>query len=83
MEGYKFRNVYTSFTLGSDKCWYCGEVLFPSTSTADHFWPKSMRGRLKVSCCSNCNRMKGNLTSNGFIDLLKSLKKKHPDYQPW
>lgn len=76
-------SVYESITLGGDKCWYCGEELFPSTKTTDHFWPKIMRGRLKVVCCSNCNHMKGPLTPNGFIDLLYSLKTKHPSYQDW
>jgi hypothetical protein len=73
--------VYDSILLGGDKCWYCGDVLFPSTKTSDHFWPKSLRGRLKVVCCANCNRLKGHLTPNGFIDLIKSLKLKYPHYQ--
>jgi len=76
-------SVYEGKTLGGNKCWYCGDVLFASTSTVDHFWPKSMQGRLKVVCCTNCNRMKGNLTPNGFIALIESLKRKQGKYQPW
>jgi len=80
----KVLSVYESnIPLGRDKCWYCGELLFPSTRTVDHFWPKCMRGRLKVVCCSNCNKMKGRLTPLGFINLLESLKEKYPLYQPW
>ena len=80
----KVLSVYESnIPLGGDKCWYCGELLFPSTRTVDHFWPKCMRGRLKVVCCSNCNKMKGRLTPLGFINLLESLKEKYPLYQPW
>jgi len=76
-------SVYESRKLGNDKCWYCGSDLFTSAKSSDHFYPKQKKGRLKVVCCANCNRMKGNLTPLEFINLLKSLKKKHPDYQPF
>jgi len=76
-------SVYEAKKLGGDKCWYCGDDLFASTKTVDHFWPKSMQGRLKVVCCANCNRMKGSLTPNGFIALINSMKNKHGKYQPW
>jgi len=71
-------NVYEGRTLGNRlKCWYCGNDGF---TNADHFWPKSMRGRLKVRSCSRCNKIKKNLTPNGFIDYLQSLKLKSKSY---
>lgn len=75
-------NVYETKKLGGDTCWYCGITLIPQIRTMDHFWPKSMRGRIKVSCCLNCNRLKKNLTPNGFVDLLKELKQKSPAKDP-
>ena len=76
-------SVYDYASLGDNKCWYCGDVLFPSTKTKDHFWPKSLGGRLKVCCCKNCNALKRNLTPNEFIKLMEKLKNKHPHYAPW
>jgi len=67
-------NVSLSRKLGGDKCWYCGCKLTPWNKTSDHFWPECLGGRLKVSCCRNCNSLKGTLTPVGFIDMLKLLK---------
>jgi hypothetical protein len=76
-------SIYDSIKLGDDHCWYCGKELYPSTRTQDHFFPKSKGGKLMVSCCENCNLMKGDLTPVEFIDYVRSLKGKHPEYQPW
>lgn len=80
---YSQLSIYDSKKLGNNKCWYCGCELYISTKTTDHFFPKHMGGRLKVVCCKNCNQEKKGLTPNGFIEHLKKLKNKHPDYQPW
>ncbi len=79
-ETYGQLSVYIGKKLGGDRCWYCG-VSIPVGSyrrTADHFFPKSMNGRLKVVCCKNCNDEKKNLTPNGFIIHLEKIKKKQP-----
>lgn len=67
-------SVYDSWKFGDNSCWYCGENLQPHTKTVDHFWPKSLKGRLKVACCSKCNSLKRNLTPNDFIKLVEKLK---------
>jgi len=75
-------SVYDGKKLGGDRCWYCAEYI-PNGSyrrTADHFWPKHMKGRLKVVCCKNCNDEKKGLTPNGFIEHLNKLKAKQPYY---
>ena len=76
-------SVFEHCSLGDDKCWYCGIQLSNNTKSKDHFWPKSMGGRLKVACCKNCNGMKKNLTPKEFIRHLKYMKGKHPDHAPW
>jgi Zn-finger protein len=79
----KLLSIYDSIKLGGDKCWYCATDLFPSTKTKDHFWPKSLGGRLCVVSCANCNRMKGNFTPVGFVIYLKELKKNNCDKAPF
>lgn len=64
-------NVYKTWTLGDhSKCWYCGDGC---CSTADHFWPKSMGGRLKVRCCRNCNTNKKDLTPTEWIEYIEEV----------
>lgn len=61
--------IYTPINLGNwDKCWYCGKS---GHTTADHFYPKSKGGRLKVRCCKDCNDMKKNMTPLEFCEYLK------------
>ena len=58
-------NVFTVRTLGNHKkCWYCGA---DGETTADHFWPKSLGGRLKVRACAWCNRLKADRTPLEWI----------------
>jgi len=76
-------SIYDSKKLGKNKCWYCKCELNQINKTSDHFFPRYMGGRLKVVCCKNCNQEKKDLTPNGFIEHLKKLKNKYPDYQPW
>jgi len=73
------RNVFESKKLGGDKCWYCGVRLFPGTKLSDHFWPKYLGGKLKISCCKNCNSLKGSLTPLGFIEILRFKQSKETD----
>ena len=71
-------SVYESRTLGGKHCWYCGEWLFHGIATADHFWPKSRKGRLKVRCCKNCNGMKGGMLPLYFIGFIQRVKEETP-----
>lgn len=82
-EGYGQYDVYKPHRFGGDLCWYCGDPLNNINRTTDHFWPKHLKGRIKVWCCANCNRMKGGKTPLQFIEQLKKLKEKHPKYQPY
>lgn len=63
-------SIYDSKTLGNKtKCWYCGCV---GVMTKDHFWPKSMGGLLKVYCCREHNRAKGDKLPKEWIQLINS-----------
>ena len=67
-------SIYEGRSIGNfDKCWYCG---VDCKTTADHFWPKSLGGRLKVRACANCNREKKGLTPNGWAKYLKGQRDK-------
>ncbi len=73
-------SVYNPRTIGGKHCYYCGIELYEGINKSkDHFWPKSLGGRLKVRCCKSCNTMKKNFTPEGFIAHLQSLKKLNPD----
>ncbi len=62
-------------TLGGKvHCWYCHGYLYKNISTKDHFFPKSLGGRLSVRCCSECNSLKGDKTPLQFIAFLRNLK---------
>ena len=64
-------NVYQPRTLGNKiKCWYCGSN---GPTEGDHFYPKSLGGRLKVRSCIKCNREKGDLTPLEWINYLNVL----------
>ena len=76
-------SVFQYKKLGADKCWYCGDDLFASTKTQDHFYPRSKGGRLMVACCRNCNGMKSDLTPPEFIDEIRILKTKHHPKKEW
>lgn len=67
-------SIYKSFrTIGGKYCYYCGQELFQDINkTADHFWPKSLGGYLKVKCCKKCNKLKDNMTPNQWIEYLKT-----------
>jgi hypothetical protein len=63
-------SIYNPITLGNKyKCWYCGEDGF---TNADHFFPKSLGGRIKVRSCIRCNSEKADLTPSGWMDYLRS-----------
>ena len=71
-------SIYKPVNLGNfDKCWYCGET---SITTADHFYPKSLGGRLKVRCCKDCNEIKKDLTPEEWIEFIKEQKLKFPKF---
>lgn len=70
-------SIIHSKKLGDNRCWYCGEGTNYRTKTADHFYPKSKGGRLKVVCCRNCNTLKADLTPPEFIEHIEHLKIKH------
>ena len=61
-------NVFKYKKLGSEShCWYCGCYLTHQNTSTDHFWPKHLGGRLRVSCCKACNKFKNDLTPTEFI----------------
>lgn len=52
-------------------CFYCGKLTEGSKWTLDHKIPKSRGGRgpdNKVGCCATCNRTKGSMTVEEFLD---------------
>jgi CRISPR/Cas system Type II protein with McrA/HNH and RuvC-like nuclease domain len=60
------------------QCYYCREYLTDLNRTKDHVIPKSKGGKLskdnKVFACRKCNRNKGDLTIEEWIEKLKVLK---------
>ena len=66
-------SIYDPKTLGSlETCYYCG---IGDGITADHFYPKSKGGRLKVRCCKSCNKRKRDMTPLEWIAHLKKRGK--------
>jgi hypothetical protein len=62
-------SIYDYKTLGTiNKCWYCGKV---GKTNADHFYPKSKGGKLKVRSCVKCNTEKGCKTPLEWIAVLE------------
>jgi hypothetical protein len=63
--------IYTPRTLGNpQKCWYCGKQ---GATEGDHFYPRSLGGRLKVRSCIPCNRTKADLTPLEWIARIDQL----------
>jgi len=60
------------------QCYYCREYLTDLNRTRDHVIPKSKGGKLskdnKVYACKKCNRNKGDLSIEEWIERLKVLK---------
>jgi 5-methylcytosine-specific restriction endonuclease McrA len=60
------------------QCYYCKEYLTDLNRTKDHVIPKSKGGKLtkdnKVYACRKCNRNKGDLTIEEWMEKLKTLK---------
>jgi hypothetical protein len=60
------------------QCYYCIEYLTDFNRTRDHVIPKCKGGKLspdnKVYACKKCNRNKGDLTIEEWIEKLKALK---------
>ena len=60
------------------QCYYCKEYLTDLNRTKDHVIPKSKGGKLskdnKVFACRKCNRNKGDLSIEEWIEKLKALK---------
>ena len=52
-----------------NKCYYCGHE---EICTADHFYPKSKGGRLKVYACGLCQRTKADLSPEQFVIYIKN-----------
>jgi hypothetical protein len=62
-------NVFQARSLGNPyKCWYCGAE---GHTNGDHFYPKSLGGRLKVRSCNACNNEKADLTPLEWINYLR------------
>ncbi len=67
------------------QCQYCSEQFPPNLLTFDHVIPVSRQGRTTwenvVTCCSDCNRKKGNkLPQEAGMRLLRSPKR--PNWSP-
>lgn len=60
------------------QCYYCRDKLTDRNRTKDHIIPKSKGGLLsngnKVFACLVCNKWKGNLTLEEWLEEVKSLK---------
>lgn len=64
--------------VNSDFCFYCGKYI-KSDKTLDHIIPVAQGGKEEVSnlvtCCHDCNTLKGNFTiPQLLVDLNKQLK---------
>lgn len=79
-----FRRVYREEALKQQhfECRYCFEPLTYKSVTADHFEPKSKGGLDRkeniVPCCLSCNRMKGSMTANQYMNRIKHFPKGEP-----
>jgi len=70
---FSFPSVYMAKIIGNKyKCWYCGRS---GTMTADHFYPKSRGGRLKVMACTQCNKEKSGMTPLEWISYIDNMIK--------
>ena len=69
------------------QCFYCRELLTDLNRTKDHVWPKSKGGILskknKIFACRRCNRSKGNLTLQEWLEKLTSLKRTKKSEKMW
>lgn len=65
-------NIHQARSLGNrEKCWYCGAE---GPTTGDHFYPKSLGGRLKVRSCIPCNSDKADLTPLEWMNYLRIMR---------
>lgn len=65
-------NIHQTRSLGNrEKCWYCGSE---GPTTGDHFYPKSLGGRLKVRSCISCNNQKADLTPLEWMNYLRLVR---------
>lgn len=63
-------------------CPYCRCPLDVLNMTLDHKEPVSRGGSLRLSnlqgCCDSCNRVKGDLTHDEFMELVSMKRRWHP-----
>lgn len=60
----KTYSVFSKKKLGNDEeCFYCDKY----ADTKDHFYPKSLGGKLTVFCCKKCNQDKANLIPKHWL----------------
>lgn len=62
-------------------CRGCGKIVTERTFSADHMYPTQRGGshgidNITFKYCVSCNKMKGDLTDNEFIDLLRFMELK-------
>lgn len=80
----KFKKIYREQTLAENRfhCRYCFEPLTFKTVTVDHVQPKSKGGLDRkenlAPCCLSCNRMKGSMTANQYMNRIKAFPKGQP-----
>jgi 5-methylcytosine-specific restriction endonuclease McrA len=69
------------------QCYYCRDPLDDTNRTKDHIVPKSKGGILskknKVFACRKCNRNKGDLTLQEWLDKLNSLPRTKKNEKMW
>lgn len=69
------------------QCFYCRDRLTDENRTRDHLHPKSKGGKLyddnKVYACRTCNKWKGDLTIEEWLNKLKTLKRNKKTETIW
>jgi 5-methylcytosine-specific restriction endonuclease McrA len=63
--------------MGMVRCHYCPRPIDVLTFEPDHYMPLELGGGLGldnlVPCCEDCNRLKGAMPPNDFIELMQFL----------
>lgn len=76
--------LWRTVGLNAVQCPYCRAPIDILSLTLDHVQPRSAGGEFTLKntqvCCKDCNERKGNLTHDGFDDLLGFMYSNLSDY---